>query len=351
MTARIPSLALLALLALLPAAGLAQDPGADMAPAAELTRYQPMIGTWEGSGTVQMAPGAQAAPWTARTTCEWVLGNHFVREHMNVAFEGGMPPMEWTFFYGYDTQRKRFVTLGAGSMGSAEKMPIYWTGADTMVTVASGFAQGTPYADRSVTKFGKDSYTVTMHRIAAGGEPFVHVRGEFKRSQTAASGQAEEAAAAGAVQPEIAKLERLCGTWNVKGTMVMAPGQPEMPISGVESNRIGFGGQVLVQHVKGDPAPGMPAYEMWGFAAWDANDGAYDQVWVDNMGMFGDSEMRWSDADTLVVTTVDLLMGSPAVSRGTLKLSASGITKATNTSIVGAHDPQVTFQASYARAK
>ena len=324
----------------------------DMSPAKELKKYECMLGTWEGSGTVVMAAGGQAIPWTIRTTAQWALNGHFLHDHSVVTFEGGgAPPMEMDGYYGFDREKQRYVSIGASSMGKADLNTIHWTGDTEFVTVSSGWMQGKPFADRSIFRFAKDSYQFVMHRTEGTSEPYVHVKGTMKRVTTdAAAAVAREASVVEGAAPEIAKLQPLLGTWIVKGSMIPAPGAPKMPIAGVENNRLGFGGQILVSHVDGDPAPGMPPYEMVSFIGWDPSENAYDNVFVDNMGMLGKTAMWWVGT-SLVSAAAGPYMRQPAARRMVVEFGDAGPTKVTSERLHGTGPAVRDFEATYTRAK
>ena len=49
-------------------------------PASELSAFKSFLGNWQGSGTVTMVPGAPPMTWTCKSTWQYVLGGHFLRE-------------------------------------------------------------------------------------------------------------------------------------------------------------------------------------------------------------------------------------------------------------------------------
>ena len=59
------------------------------------------------------------------------------------------------------------------------------------------------------------------------------------------------------------KLNKMAGTYEVRGAMTMGPGEAEMPITGTQTIKPIFGGSVLEMRTEG-----QPNYKAWGAMAW-----------------------------------------------------------------------------------
>jgi hypothetical protein len=183
-----------------------------------------------------------------------------------------------------------------------------------------------------------------------------HVEGSMKRTK-----DAPQPVDASGVKPflppdaeagnPLAKLEKLLGTYAVKGELVMVPGQPAMPISGTETLASTFGGTIIEATIHGDPVPGMPGdpYECWGAWGWDAERGCYTSICLDSMGVCCVAEVRWVGKE-MVATMAGTEMGSPTTVRSILKFGADGsLATVICHSLSATHEPYVSFQASYTK--
>ncbi len=320
-------------------------------PAPELKKLDVLAGAFTGEGTVRHEAGGEAMPWTSTSTGQWILGGHALEEKMQVVVGGGAMVIQFQSFFGWDRENGRYVTLGVSNLGPVELTPVHFLGDHEFSITAVRSEEGVPVADTGVYKFGKDGYEFSMQRVDARGRSFEHVRGTFKRSKTAAASATTDGAFTGEAAGELGKLSRLLGTWNVKGSMVMEPGTPAMNISGVETQKLGFGGNVIVGHVIGDPIPGMgPAYEAWGFTTWDPSTKRYAYGVVDNMGEIGWVQGVAIGADQVVFTSGVPHMGQPAAARATLTFTGDGLTWASDR-LVGAAPAVRDFSATYTRKK
>ncbi len=291
-------------------------------PAAELVRYERLLGEWAGKGTVHLEPGQPGLAWTMKMSFRKALGGHFYEENGEIKFaDESMPLMRGRALYGYDREQKRFVVIGANSFMGVILREIHWGSGEEMIIVSSGVEQGVPYADREVMTVGKDVIQFRVDRSAGAQPTFVHVQGSFERTaaQAPPATPAEAAMAMPAVMPngELAKLSRMIGNWKIQGTMVPMPGAGEMPISGTESVTLGFDGNILTSHVVGDPSPAMGGghYEAIGFVGWDAERNCFEYAYADNMGTSGILDGRATSPNEIVYTLATPMMGAPSTTR------------------------------------
>ena len=59
----------------------------DMSPVKQLQRFAPLIGVWEGGGVSTSGRDGPEMAWSARASVGWILGGHFVREHLRIEQE------------------------------------------------------------------------------------------------------------------------------------------------------------------------------------------------------------------------------------------------------------------------
>lgn len=353
MTTRCSTLCLVWTTATLVAAAAAQEGMQAPKPAPQLKKYEPLLGVFEGSGEMFAEPGATPSKWTSQTTAQWALGNFFVEEKIRVNLGEGAPPLVMHHFYGFDADTQSYTVYGASNKGSVEAVKLSWPDSNTLVGFSSGTSQGQAYAERWVTRFGKDGYDMRID-VAVGGEPFhTKVTGKFTRSKTApASFSFDDARPMVPASGELKKLDGLIGSWSVKGSMTPAPGAPAIPISGTEKISWEMGGSLIGSHTVGDPSPAMPGvnYESFAYYAWDPAHRAYDMVYVSNMGEAGKMEGRFTTDDSLVWTSDQSHMGTPSACR-CIQTIKDGKISITSDRLLGTNPSAREFTAEYTRGK
>jgi hypothetical protein len=316
-------------------------------PPPELARFDRMLGHWDGAGTVVMDEGAPAAKWTSRSSFAKVLGGFFVQEDMVIEFPGApIPAMTFRNFYGYDTQRKRYTSVGVGNQGATMHDELHWVDENTFVSSKTHREEGRVVTERWTTTLGKGEVRFTGHRAFGAGKFFQHVEGGLKPAQQPSTAQALEAAAGlGDPSPEMVKLNRCAGTYKMKGTYQPLPDAPAMPIAGTETITPRFGGSVLEMRVVGEGFP----YEAWAAWAWSSEKGCYTSIYVNNMGEISTSDMHWV-GDTLVNSEATVMNGAPFLIRGEIQMNAQGaITKGRADGMMGTSKPYTVFDAVYTK--
>jgi hypothetical protein len=306
----------------------AQEP-AGMAmpqPAPQLEKLELMLGNWVGSGQVAMGADAKPTPWTSESVVQRVLGGFFVEERLHVSFGEAMPPLVMHNFYGWDADTEQYRVVGVNNTGATDVSTMHFSGASTLVGAAIQLREGQPVLERWVARYAGDACELSVDQAIGSAPFFTHVTGKFTRAPArGASFSLEDVGAMGPVASELGKLRPLVGKWRVKGTMVPAPGAPEMAIAGTETVKPVFGGVALASHTLGDPTPGMPGtYESIGYYVWDAAHRAYDVVYVSNMGEAGRMEGRFAGEGTIVWTSDQRYMGSASANRIIQTITGSG---------------------------
>jgi len=317
------------------------------APAAELAKLKPLAGHWQGSGTATMEPGQPPAKWTAAVKAEWVLGGHWLMSDTAVDFATG-EKMRFLEYFGWDRENRHYVSVAVNNMGEVVLSRPHLLGDDTMVVMTSNLRQGTPEVERAVTKFGADAQSFTITFFGARGPAADGVTGKLERTTKAEPPPIESAAALMPVRPEMAKLARMTGRFDVAGEMTMMPGAPAIKIKGTDEVRTLFGGGV-VQVATTGTAEGMSGtYQAHGYYAWDAEHDCYAMLMVSSMGEVMNGACRFAGDDKLIQTFAGLHMGQAFVARTVMDLDESGKpVKAVNHSCAGTAEPMRDFIATY----
>lgn len=352
-----------ALAVLVASGGLVAQEGlpAQGKPAPQLKKLAPMVGHWTGKGTATMAPGQPDMSWTSTSQARWVLDGHFIQDDVEIRFPGMPSALKMRSYYGWDRENECYVAIGMGNTGTVEVAKMHWTDDHTTVTASSKMENGVLTVDRWVTKVESDKVSFSGTRLLGSDSPFVHVQGVNVRSEQGSTidAAATDASAGGVnmfagafVAEQMPKLEGMVGKYTFQGSMIMAPGTPEMKISGKETVAMGFDNSVLVMHTIGDPVVGMGdhTYEAYAFMAYDETRQCYLAASVTNMGEVHHSEWRLHDEDTMIGTMAGKMQGKYTVARTTLELDDSGaMTKIISESMAGADKPVVAFRGTYAK--
>ncbi|HLQ39240.1 MAG TPA: DUF1579 family protein [Planctomycetota bacterium] len=320
-------------------------------PAPELGKLKMFEGSWEGSGTATMAPGQPPTKWTSQSTCQWVMGGFFLQEDLTIQFDGGMPPLQFREYTGWDAENHRYASVVVSNKGEGELATLTFPADDTLVSLTRGIHDGKPYAKREVTKFTKDAATFTITMLPDQGPAVDIVTGDLKRIAKAKPAALEAALAMATAQPQIARIARTAGEYEVTGEMTMMPGTPALKIHGRDSLRTLFGGAVLQQVTHGDPTGAFPAYESHCYFTWNPADACYDALFVSNMGEIGSMQARF-EGDALVGTTSGLSMGKSSAMRSIWNLDKDGrLTKVVCHACMGDAAPMQCFSATYVPAR
>ncbi len=311
----------------------------DMSPAPQVKKFTPLVGTFQGSGTVAMAPGGEAANWTATVRGEWILGGHFVQQDEDIQTPQG--PLMIRSIYGWDREQQEFVCYGVSNMGPAPS-DITWIDESTLVNVWHGTREGTPYVERWTMKFDDKGYAFTLDRGDGNGQFYNHVKGRFDRNAKPDAARAPDAASA-APGPELKLLQPMIGDWTLTGR-VNVPGM-NMDIAGSESIAWMYGGAVIAGHAKGEPEGSY--FGDW-YISYDNEAKCYRQLYASNLGEIGWEESHFVDGK-FVSISANKQYGVPAVSRGVVEFADGGLSRAYADRIAGAGETIRIFQASYKR--
>ena len=344
---RFAPLVLSAALATLPSAVV---PAQSFGPALELKKLEPLVGRWQTSGTSVMVPGQPEGKWTSESNYRWVLGGHYLRADSWVDFDTeGMGRLEFVGFMGWDRENKRYVSWDVSNMGTIASSVVHWTGDDTFVQVATGVEDGEPTIERWVTKIGDGKMSFVVHRAVGTGDFHRHVRGAGERiSEQAAEVQAADTSfMADAAKAKMKRFAKANGVYDVKGWMIPVPGAPKVEIFGSDVRRMIFDDTVLAGHLRGNAAPGMPAYEAVQFIAWDPIDNTYKALGLCNYGEAQLQDARWH-GNSLVMTGAHLHMGQSMVARSLFQVDDhGGFQTMSSHDIQGTAAPAHCFEATY----
>lgn len=330
-------------------AGASAAPAQDFpvpAPAPELARYDVLLGTFEGRGTVSMGE-EQQMQWSSRTFARRVMNGHFVRADTVIEIAGeDAEPMQLGFIthYGWDPERERYVFYELSNMGTLVDGDVHWLEDGSMVTVASMIEEGQPKVERWITHFSDDGQHFVGEEAIGDGPWHVHVTGGARRVE---NGPHIDASRLGAffAEPgaEMQKASRMSGSYNIEGKFRMVPEQPMMPFTAHEEHRVLFGGLAIEYRTTGQPGN----YEAWAVLTWDPTEQRYRMASIGNMGMLGTSE-GWLFGDDWVFTTHGTFLGQPMVTRMVLKTDQSGhIVGVYADALAGVAEPYRSFEATY----
>ncbi len=257
------------LLAALPMVVLpAQD---DMAaePAPELRRLAPMVGNWVGKGTMS-EPGGVETAWRAHGSYRWALGGHFVEEDFLIEFEGSPAPFVFRSYVGWDRERERYVAAIANSAGQVQLAELQILPDGTFLQLMLQNQGGMPYAERSRVRIDGDAMTMQIDFLMPEGDSMRVIDGAFERRGDEFRGEFGAKGWMGATPNDaMQRLARMCGTYDLTGQMAMMPGAPMTEITGTDSFRSVWGGNVVHGRTEGHAAGAPEAYESHAFWAWD----------------------------------------------------------------------------------
>lgn len=321
-------------------------------PSPKLSAFEPLVGTWTGKGTANHDEGQPAGEWTATVEFQPILDGFFFQEDTIVEI-GAPTPLQMRTVFGWDSEKERYVSFGAGNTGESYYTTVYFPDAKTLVVDRAGQEQGQPVVSRNTWKIGDKNLTYIAQRAVGTGKWHTMVEGTFERaSNTNRKNFTEASFIETPVDANLEKLsKRIAGTYEVTGTMKMMPDMPEMKITGTEAVRRMFGGHAIHSHIEGETAGEEGKYLADGYITWNPVEKCYDAVFFDNMGMVGESQMRFAGDDELIGTSAGTMMQTPVVCRTTMTLGENGIETVTATSIVGSGEPYDSFQATYKRQK
>ena len=302
-------------------AAVAQQGMPTVAP--EMTHFEQMLGDWEGSGVVRMAPDAPAMPWTSTSTTEKVLDGHFVVDSMRIDIEGLPVPMMFHSINGWDAVAERFVTFGIGNNGDAKETTMHFVG-NKAITTGIMVEDGHVVSDHWVTEYHGDHMHFSGRRSVDGGPFFVHVEGSAKRGGDGFKIGPETAAQAMAPPSESMKaLMPMVGTWDVKGEWKPAADAGGMAITGKDVVEVVAGGHALRTTTKGQGGPMI--YEAIGFLTWCPAKNSLVMVVANNMGQYHMSQC-WASGEAVVMVASGAMDGKPSAVRSTLTMDGDEMT-------------------------
>src|SRR5690606_22745531 len=110
-------------------------------------KLQPMVGIWQGEGTVRQAPDATPGEWTATIETTPILGGFFLREEVHV--DTGAEPLEMITIYGWDAEKRLYLLYGVDNSGRSIHASPTFVGDDKLVSVLSGHVSGEPFVART----------------------------------------------------------------------------------------------------------------------------------------------------------------------------------------------------------
>jgi hypothetical protein len=266
------------------------SPGQIPKPPKELSKFDVLLGNWEGSGTRRARPDGEEFDWTAFMTTSKIMDGHFIQEDLSI-YLGTENPVRFVTraIYGWDPDAKQFKVFRVGNGGFRGPRKVYWTADGKLVNVGTRLQRGLLITEQSVTESLGDKYRIRVEGSVNGGRFFELGEGVFVRRKESFSAS-EEVGASASVPNEMKELEGRVGQWKMKGQLSPTPGAPLVPISGREEVRFMLAGHVQLFRAEGDPsADGPKAYRGELYLTWDAERNCYFGFGVNN---FGSSEYQ-----------------------------------------------------------
>ncbi len=341
---RIPRTLLLLTLVVSPFAVAQEGPPG---PAPELQRLAPALGNWAGSGTAHMGPSP--TKWRARGSYRWCLDGHFLQEDFEIVFEGRPVPMVFRAYFGWDREHGRYVNASVNNGGAAQLHEVQLLADGTLLQVRAPHPTGPPTAERVRTRVAGESMTMAIDLLMAEGASMQVLDGTLARTDEVFELDWDSKGLQGAVPaPELQLLARSAGTYDVKGSMVMVPGQPAIAITGTDSFRGVFGDTIFHGHTVG-AAEGVPGeYRGEVFWSFDAVRKCLAGIYVSNAGEVMPMDAWWAADGQLVSTFAGTMGGQPMVQRMLLSFDEKGRAKsAVAHSMLGIGAPFESFRATY----
>lgn len=318
-------------------------------PSPKLAAFEPMVGTWTGKGTVIPQEGMPAEEWTATVEIKPILDGFFFQEE-TIVHVGAPTPMVMRGIYGWDAEHERLVAFGCGNQGISNVGTVYFPSRTTMVIGVAEEQNGVPMVARNTWTFGGDELTYKSERANGAGDWYTEVEGKFERTDVKPKGVTEASFMGVPVAAPMTVLAgKMVGTYDVKGTMTMAPGMPATKIHGTESIQPILGGHTLFSEVRGYAEGDDAEYVGHNYMCWDPVDNCFDLVFVSNMGEFGKAEARMTEDGHLVTIASGPMMGQLTASRSIIKFGPTGVEEVISHLLSGTADPIVNFKGTYAR--
>lgn len=319
-------------------------------PAAELQKYAPLIGHWQGSGTAQMGPG-EPSKWESRSSYSWALDKFFVQEDTVVKFADMPKPLVMRAYLGWDAENQRYVSVAIDNDGGVGVSQLVFADDGAMVQILEKVQDGQTFIERYSSKVTGDTMTFAIDMMGLSGPSTQAVKGSMRRVDKAAPLALDASSFTSKAGPAILQVGKSAGTFAVKATMTMAPGMPEMNISGTDVVSALFDGTIVHVHTTGT-AEGLPGnYIGELFYGIDPKTQGLTAVIVSNMGEVGQMNCTFTaDNKQLIFTSTMHTMGQPSVQHMIMDLDDSGApTKAVGHSITGNTAPLKGWNATYTK--
>jgi hypothetical protein len=213
-------------------------------PPAELARLADRAGNWLGEGTMT-EPGDVVTKWTARGTSAWTLGDHWLREDLEITFEGLPTPYVQRSFLGWDRDDGGFIRVAITNAGLAQRQRVELGDDGALTVIAVQRQGGIAYAERVVQTKDGDALVHEVDLLMPRGPSLATAKGRLRKGGDGFAIDFAAPAFLGAQPHEaLARLGRCAGAYDVASTVTTAPGSP-VKVQGVEAFASAFGGVVL----------------------------------------------------------------------------------------------------------
>lgn len=317
-------------------------------PAPELQKLAPLIGSWGGSGTAQMGPG-EPSKWDSRSTYSWTLGKFFVQEDTVVRFNGMPDPLVLRCYLGWDPATRSYVSADIDNDGHVGVNRIEIPEDGAVVKLAQRVQDGQIYLERYTSRVHGDTLEYSIDMMGSAGDPMQLVKGTLRRVDESAPKALAAGRFTAAPNAGVLRLGKTAGTFDVKAKMIMVPGTPAMEITGVDTVKPLFGGNVVHVHTTG-VAEGQPdEYVGELFYGFDERRNGIVALYLSNMGEVGEMMGSFSDDHRqFILTSSAPYMGQPCSQRMVMQLDANGAPEsAVGHCLLGSTEPYESWTATY----
>ena len=155
-----------------------------MTPGAPHKQLDGMVGTWNTTVKMWMAPAAPVTESTGTSENKWVLGGRYIEQRFKGTFMG--QPFEGIGYTGYDNVTKQFTGMWMDNMSTGTMVSNGWAQADgktwhfrsTMADPATGRMMP---IDEKVTVVDKNTHIMEMWAPGPDGKMYRSMEITYKR--------------------------------------------------------------------------------------------------------------------------------------------------------------------------
>lgn len=319
-------------------------------PAPQMEKLARYAGHWQGKGEAFGEAGGTPQNWTCRIVSKMALGGHWLHERMRIEFGEGQTGLQYESYTGWSEAHGKYVSLMFDNMGQVDRSWVRIDDEGRFVTGNVQFAEGKLIVSQAIAHYQGEECKLEMTQSVDGDEPFVTVRGTYRKVEPFELELKDEMFPFAAPVTELEGLAAMAGKYRLQGTWRMGPESQPMPIAGTESVTRRFGGALLHFDSLGDAMPGTDyRYRGVGVLSWDPKQKRYRMIFVNNMG---ESDLMEGIFDLekrqLCLFGSGPMLNTLAARRSTLQLAEKGSMQSSEDRVLlGSSAPFVSFDCKY----